>query len=220
MRCYITCTYALVACAFTLDVNLPGYRTCLRKVDWRPLNLGYARNVAHIEILDKLIVVDGWMGRNADIKDGVATVIAIYTDWEFTRIKGVGWKCAGITHFAAVITRIRDPKTTALIFASGKMLGQTVCEIRESKTAHTIQVSKNIESKRITGDQGLNTLQSSPYGMDYVNPLGLRDEDETELFRLRFLQKCISQNAVAYAFKGKFNAVGQRSVQLHVIFLD
>ncbi|GJY06994.1 TATA-box-binding protein [Tanacetum coccineum] len=140
--------------------------------------------------------------------------------------------------FADVITRIRDLKTTSLIFASGKMvcmgakseqssklaarkyariirklgfpakfkvrhsrsgvlcfhivthhaqslapapaptsdvkLGQTVCEIRESKAAHTIQVSKSIESKRITSDQGLNTLQSSPRGTDYVNPLGLR----------------------------------------------
>ncbi|GJR04140.1 retrovirus-related pol polyprotein from transposon TNT 1-94 [Tanacetum coccineum] len=51
----------------------------------------------------------------------VATVIAIYTDWEFTRIKGVRWKCDGVTHFAAVITRIRHQKTTTLIFASRKM---------------------------------------------------------------------------------------------------
>ncbi|GKA04462.1 hypothetical protein Tco_0683582 [Tanacetum coccineum] len=29
----------------------------------------------------------------------VATVIAIYTDWEFTRIKRVGWKCDGVTVF-------------------------------------------------------------------------------------------------------------------------
>ncbi|GJT74736.1 hypothetical protein Tco_1041461 [Tanacetum coccineum] len=66
-------------------------------------------------------------------------------------------------------------------------LAQTVREMRESKAAHTIQVSKNIESKRITGDQGLNTLQSSPRSTDYVNPLGLseylkrisKDEDET-----------------------------------------
>ncbi|GKA98415.1 plasma membrane ATPase 4-like protein [Tanacetum coccineum] len=119
----------------------------------------------------------------------VATVIAIYTDWEFTRIKGVGWKCAGITHFAAVITRIRDPKTTALIFASGKMLAQMVREMRESKAAHTIQVLWSL----------LYVLMAYS---EYLKRIS-KDEDKTELFRLRFFRKCRSQNAVAYAFKGK-----------------
>ena len=33
--------------------------------------------------------------------------------------------CETVQRFAAVIIRIREPKTTALVFASGKMVGHT-----------------------------------------------------------------------------------------------
>ncbi|GJZ90851.1 TATA-box-binding protein [Tanacetum coccineum] len=72
----------------------------------------------------------------------VATVIAIYTDWEFTRIKGVGWKCVGVTvfYFPLDIMKIRDPKTTALIFASRKM----VCTGAKSEQSSKLAARKKL----------------------------------------------------------------------------
>lgn len=36
-----------------------------------------------------------------------------------------------LQRFAAVIIRIREPKTTALVFASGKMVSFSSCELTE-----------------------------------------------------------------------------------------
>uniref|UniRef100_A0A3B6U0B3 Plasma membrane ATPase n=1 Tax=Triticum aestivum TaxID=4565 RepID=A0A3B6U0B3_WHEAT len=89
---------------FTTGVILGGYLAIMTVIFfWAAYKTNFFPRLFHVESLEKT-AQDDFQKLAAAIYLQIATLIAVYADWRFTQIKGIGWGWAGVVWLYNIIT--------------------------------------------------------------------------------------------------------------------